>query len=59
MDQYQKRIDKLEIQNIVLQVEIKKLKETVVTLQQKINIQTLNDYGCNNDDDDYLDKINI
>jgi hypothetical protein len=58
MDQYQKRIDKLEIQNIVLQVEIKKLKETIITLQQKLNIQTLNDYDCN-DDDDYLDKINV
>ena len=59
MEQYQRRIDKLEIQNIVLQSEIKKLKDTIITLQQKINIQTLNDHGCNNDDDDYLDKINV
>jgi len=59
MDQYQKRIDKLEIQNIVLEAEIKKFQETIKALQQKINIQTLNDYGCNNDDDDYLDKINV
>jgi uncharacterized coiled-coil protein SlyX len=42
-----KRIDKLEIQNIVLEAEIKKLKETIVILQQKLNIQTLNYYGCN------------
>jgi hypothetical protein len=49
MDQYQKRIDKLEIQNIVLQSEIKKLKETIITLQLKINKLTLNDYGCSED----------
>ena len=47
MDKFQKIIDKLEIQNIVLEVEIKKLKETIITLQQKLNTQTLNYFGCN------------
>jgi recombinational DNA repair protein RecR len=46
MDILTKKLDKLEIQNIVLEVEIKKLKEIIVALQQKLNIQTLNHYGC-------------
>jgi cell division protein FtsB len=49
MDSYQKKIDKLQIQNIVLEAEIKKLKETIITLQLKVNKLTLNDYGCSED----------
>jgi hypothetical protein len=47
-DPYQK-IDKLEIDKLVLQSENKKLKETIITLQLKINKLTLIEYGCSED----------
>jgi len=48
-DKYQKKIDKLEIQNIVLQSEIKKLTDKIIILQHKLNTLTLNDLGCSED----------
>jgi cell division protein FtsB len=44
-----KKIDNLELQNMILHSEIKKLKDTIITLQLKVNMLTLNDYGCSED----------